>query len=46
MTEAFVRRAVLLKRIEYVKVGRLVRFKPETIDAYIEANTVKEMENK
>ncbi len=39
-TPRFVRRLVAERRIEYVKVGRLVRFEPAAVTAYIEANRV------
>ncbi len=39
-TPRFVRRLVAERRIEYVKVGRLVRFAPEAVAAYIERNRV------
>jgi excisionase family DNA binding protein len=40
-TTRFVRRLVAERRIEYVKVGRLVRFEPAAVAAYIEANRVQ-----
>ena len=40
VTSRFVRRLVAERRIEYVKVGRLVRFAPEAVAAYIERNKV------
>jgi excisionase family DNA binding protein len=40
VTPRFVRRLVSQRRIEYVKVGRLVRFAPEAVAAYIERNKV------
>jgi excisionase family DNA binding protein len=39
-TPRFVRRLVAERRIEYVKVGRLVRFSPEAVAEYIERNKV------
>ncbi|HWG98659.1 MAG TPA: helix-turn-helix domain-containing protein [Pilimelia sp.] len=39
-TPRFVRRLVAERRIEYVKVGRLVRFEPAAVAAFIEANRV------
>jgi len=39
-TARFVRRLVAERRIEYVKVGRLVRFTPEAVTDYIERNRV------
>jgi excisionase family DNA binding protein len=35
----WVHRAMELRRLPFVKVGRLVRFKPEAIEAWIEANS-------
>ena len=40
-TVRFVRRLVAERRIEYVKVGRLVRFEPSVVDAYIERHRVR-----
>lgn len=42
-TTRFVRRLVAERRIAYVKVGRLVRFEPAAVEAYIEANRVVPM---
>ncbi|MET7401176.1 helix-turn-helix domain-containing protein [Dactylosporangium sp. NPDC005572] len=39
-TPRFVRRLVADRRIEYVKVGRSVRFRPIAITEYIERNRV------
>jgi excisionase family DNA binding protein len=39
-TPRFVRRLVAERRIEYVKVGRLVRFSPGAVAEYIERNKV------
>jgi excisionase family DNA binding protein len=39
-TTRFVRRLVAERRIEYVKVGRSVRFRPSAVAAYIERNRV------
>lgn len=39
-TPRFVRRLVAERRIEFVKVGRLVRFSPEAVAEYIERNKV------
>ena len=39
-TPRFIRRLVAERRIEYVKVGRLVRFTPEAVSDYIERNRV------
>lgn len=36
VTQRWVRRAVAERRISFVKVGRNVRFEPETITRYIE----------
>ncbi|UWZ40714.1 helix-turn-helix domain-containing protein [Dactylosporangium roseum] len=39
-TPRFVRRLVQGRRIEYVKVGRLVRFCPEAVADYIDRNRI------
>lgn len=39
-SESFPRRLVAERRIEFVKVGRHVRFRRETLQAYVEANVV------
>ena len=39
-TPRFVRRLVAERRIEYVKVGRLVRFEPRAVADYIERNRI------
>jgi excisionase family DNA binding protein len=39
-TPRFVRRLVAERRIEYVKVGRLVRFSPGAVAEYVERNKV------
>jgi len=39
-TPRFVRRLVAERRIEYVKVGRLVRFEASAVAAYIDSNRV------
>ena len=36
-----VRQLVATRRIPYLKVGRLVRFRPEALDAWLEENTVE-----
>ena len=38
--QRFINRLVSEKRITYVKVGRKIRFRQSTIEAYIIANTV------
>ncbi len=40
VTERWIRRAIAERRIPYVKVGRLVRFRKSDLDAYIEAQRV------
>jgi excisionase family DNA binding protein len=40
-TVRMVRRLVAERRIEYVKVGRSVRFEPSAVAAYVEANRVR-----
>ncbi|HUR23632.1 MAG TPA: helix-turn-helix domain-containing protein [Acidimicrobiales bacterium] len=37
VTDAFVRRLVLEKRIRYFKVGKFVRFRAVDLDAFVEA---------
>jgi len=37
----FVRRLVAERRIEYVKVGRAVRFEPSAVAAYVDRNRVQ-----
>lgn len=39
-TERFVRRLVAEHRIEYVKVGRCVRFTKASVSKYLEHNTI------
>ncbi|MFV2022518.1 helix-turn-helix domain-containing protein [Micromonospora sp. LOL_023] len=40
VTPRFVRRLVADRRIEYVKVGRLVRFEESAVAAYVERNRI------
>ena len=37
----YVRRLVAERRIEYVKIGHLVRFEPSQVDAWIKVNRVE-----
>ena len=37
VTEAFVRRLVLERRVRYFKLGKFVRFRTDDLDAFIEA---------
>ncbi len=37
VTEAFIRRLVLEKRIRYYKLGKFVRFRPADLDAFVDA---------
>ena len=37
VSEAFVRRLVLERRVRYFKVGKFVRFRPADLDAFVEA---------
>ncbi len=37
VTDAFVRRLVLEKRVRYFKVGKFVRFRAGDLDAFVEA---------
>jgi len=39
--DRFVRRLVAERRIDFIKVGRFVRFDPEVLDAYIDDQTVR-----
>jgi excisionase family DNA binding protein len=45
-TPRFVRRLVAERRIEFVKVGRLVRFSPAAVAEYIEQNKVTPINRK
>lgn len=38
VTERFVRELIARRRLTHVKVGRLVRFRPADLDAYVSAN--------
>jgi excisionase family DNA binding protein len=42
----YVRRLVAERRIEYVKVGHLVRFKPGQVDAWIDDNRVEALRSR
>jgi excisionase family DNA binding protein len=44
--ESTVRQKVWLKQIEYVKLGRSVRFKPETVEQLIREGTVPPLAEK
>jgi excisionase family DNA binding protein len=37
VTERYMRRLVVERRIPYLKVGRLLRFRPKDLDAYLES---------
>jgi excisionase family DNA binding protein len=37
VSEVFVRRLVLQRRVRYFKVGKFVRFRPPDLDAFVEA---------
>ena len=39
-SERMVRKLVQTRQVPFVRVGRLVRFRPEDLDRYIEAHTV------
>jgi excisionase family DNA binding protein len=41
---ATVRQKVWRREIEFVRIGRAIRFKPETADKMIEAGTVRPLE--
>jgi excisionase family DNA binding protein len=40
MTEACIRDWILRRRMEYIKMGRCIRFRPEVIEQLIERGTV------
>ncbi len=40
VSEAFVRRLVLEKRVRYYKVGKFVRFRPADLDAFVDAGRI------
>ncbi len=40
VSEAFVRRIVLEKRIRYYKVGKFVRFRPGDLEAFVDAGRI------
>lgn len=37
VSEVFIRRLVLERRVRYFKVGKFVRFRPPDLDAFVEA---------
>ena len=39
-TERHVRRLYSERRLPFVKVGKVVRFRPEDLDAFVEANRI------
>jgi excisionase family DNA binding protein len=39
-TERMVRKLTRERRLSFVRIGRLVRFRQSTVDAFIDANTV------
>ena len=39
-SERMVRKLVQTRQVPFVRVGRLVRFRPEDLDRYVEAHTV------
>ncbi len=39
-TERHMRALIADRKIDYIKVGRLVRFDPSALDTWIEANTI------
>lgn len=41
ISERMLRRLVAERRLSFVKVGRLVRFRPEVIAAWLDTNTVE-----
>lgn len=40
VSEAFVRRLVLEKRVRYYKVGKFVRFRPADLEAFVDAGRI------
>jgi len=40
VSEAFVRRIVLEKRVRYYKVGKFVRFRPADLEAFVDAGRI------
>ena len=40
VSEAFVRRLVLEKRVRYYKVGKFVRFRPGDLEAFVDAGRI------
>ena len=46
LKEAALRQWVSLRQIEFVRVGRLIRIKPETIEQLIEINTVPALQDR
>lgn len=40
-TQRWLRRAVFERRVAYHKLGRLLRFDPDDLDRYLEANRVE-----
>ena len=41
VSEAFVRRLVLEKRVRYYKVGKFVRFRPGDLEAFVDAGRIE-----
>ena len=39
-TERHMRALIANRKIAYIKVGRLIRFDPKSLDEWIEANTI------
>jgi len=39
-TERHIRALIADRKIAYIKVGRLIRFDPKSLDEWIEANTI------
>ena len=46
VTDAFVRRLVLERRVRYFKVGKFVRFRPVDLDAFVEAGRQEPVETR
>lgn len=41
VSERWMRRAVAERRLRYIKTGKFVRFRPDDLDAWMDANTVE-----
>ena len=41
VSERYMRRLVQERRITFIKVGRLLRFSPEVLDAFLDENVIE-----